>query len=46
MEERQRGDKDMFNFNNEKRRKTISAVIIIVIVLAMVGGMVLPSLLM
>lgn len=34
----------MFNFSNQKTRKTISAIVIVVIVLAMVGGMVLAGL--
>lgn len=33
----------MFNFNNHKTRKIVSAVIIFVIILAMVGGTVLAG---
>ncbi len=34
----------MFDFNDPRSRKTISAVIVIIVVVAMVGGMVIGSL--
>lgn len=36
----------MFNFNDPRNRKTLSAIIIIIVVVAMVGGMVVGSLAM
>ena len=33
----------MFDFNDPRSRKTISAVIVIIVVVAMVGGMVIGS---
>ena len=44
MEEYQRGEGIMMNFNNKRTRKIVSSVIIILLVLAMVAPMVLGAL--
>ena len=44
MEECQRGEGIMMNFNNKRTRQIVSSVIIILLVLAMVAPMVLGAL--